>query len=118
MTHSADWTPQTSGGEIGLLHHIMHLLGRLEEGQRLNRETAEQRNDQLKEHFDFRLAELKREFGGRIQYLEKTVQRGQWWLSLPWKHMITFAAGAYLIVMGHFSAAELKAIFLRLLGLL
>ena len=109
------WMPNS---DDGLLHQIWHVLGRLEEGQKLNRQSAEERVTTLRVEIRDQICDLKESLSGRIDELENNQHRNPpWWKDLPWKHMATLAAGAYLAIHGHFTAVEIKAIFLKMIGL-
>ena len=111
----ANWTPSMHGLDHGVLHQIWHLLGRLYEGHKLHRESAELRTSDLKDHVDAKIDGIVE----RLDQLEATVQKHpnqSWWKDLPWHHMITLALGAYLAVQGHLSAAEWKDMIIHRLG--
>lgn len=101
--------------EQTLLHHIWHALGRLEEGQKLNRQSAEERVAALRDHVDTRIEDLKENLHHRIGRLEKR-KKDPWWKDIPWHHVITLGASGYLLVQGHMSAGEIKSVLLKLAG--
>lgn len=113
---SGAWMPH--GQDSGLIHHVWHALGRLEEGQRLNRESAETRAEALREHMDARIDDLKESLSHRIDKLEDNKDiRQPWWVDLPWKHIATLAVGLYLALQGHLTSVEIKALLMKMIGL-
>lgn len=108
-------------GPDGLLGQIWHMLGRLEEGQHLNRITASERAAELKDHVDRRIDDLKDSLVDRIERLERAPSplRVAWDIlaTMPWRHMVGLAATGWLVVHGNFSAPEIKALALKILGL-
>ena len=120
MMHDLGETPFGNTPD-GLWWHVWRTLGRLEEGQKLNRQTADERTAELKKDLTDRIEELKDSLGSRIDRLERT----NFWRKavicilreLPWRHMGILAGLTWLAVHGHLTAPDIKAFLFRVLGL-